>query len=264
MVASLNSPSVGNQYALNLQGHRLAVRSGGIFSTGDIINGQLTAGDGQNAELIIRETRRIDANIVDNGAEGSVALVAHNQYGLVLAGVNTYTGGTWVVGNSSHYSTNEQAKLFIENLAAIPANDRVHLDRGSYEVKLSAPGEVVLSEIHARNNGTITGSNATLRAGAYYFESGRIGLPLAGAGTIYKDSTEHFEFGEGVSSPNFTGEVQVAREPCASTVIRFRMPASLWKEAGFSVAANLTVSSRTILPSMAGPCTAIFKGRLMS
>ena len=158
---------------MDLNGHQLTVRSGGIYSSGNIVNGALTAGDGQPVELMIHRTSRIDANIVDNGSNGSVALVAADEYGLTLSGVNTYSGATWVVGDISSYY-DDRAQLTIENLEAIPDNDRVHLDFGEYDVRLTVPGVVKLAELHVRNGSSVNGANATFDSEVYYLEDGSV------------------------------------------------------------------------------------------
>ena len=206
VVASLNNPPTGSPYSLDLNGHKLTVRSGGIYSSGDIVNGILTAGDGQPAELIIYQTRRIDANIVDNGPNGSVALVVADEFGLPLSGVNTYTGGTWVVGDSSPYYA-DRARLIIESLEAIPSNDRVHVEFGHYDIRLAEPSIVDLAELHIRNDGYVTGANARIDADVYHFEHGLLNAPLVGNGTIYKDSSQTFEFGNDSDSSEFAGNL---------------------------------------------------------
>lgn len=234
VVASLSNPPTGGSHSIDLGGHRLTVRSGGIFSNGDIVNGELTAGDGQATELILHNSRRVDASIVDNGPTGSVALVVADTT-TTLAGTNAYTGGTWVVANKTAYYQ-DRARLTIERPEAIPDNDRVFLEYGDYEVKFVQPGVAELAEIHVRNNSIITGMNAMLDADAYYFEEGALSLPLTGDGTIYKDSNQQFEIGN--KNPNFAGNVYV-REGILR-VNRDSLPfASLFVEGG-----RLEVSSQ--------------------
>jgi len=94
--------TVGN--IVNLSGYTLQVQTGGILTSGgaatrvtQINNGNLTAGSGADAELIVTSNgvTSIGANIVDNGA-GKVALVKAGTNILTLSANNTYSGSTTV------------------------------------------------------------------------------------------------------------------------------------------------------------------------
>ena len=95
------------------------------------------------------------------------------EYNLTLSGTNGYTGGTWVVGDSIPYY-DDPAKLTLEGLAAIPVNDRVHLEFGNYVVKLATPGVVKIAELHVSNDSNVGGINAAFDADVYYLEGGQI------------------------------------------------------------------------------------------
>ncbi|TWT87190.1 hypothetical protein Mal64_27280 [Pseudobythopirellula maris] len=198
VVASLD----GSPYSLDLNGHQLTVRSGGIYRGNEIQNGRLTAGDGGPAELFLHRVNRVDADIVDNGENGAVSLVlAGYQYTTTLTGHNTYSGGTWVVGDSS------RATLAVEGTDAIPESDTVYVDFGQYEARLDAPGVVELSALHVRSDGRVSGVNATYDAREYFLEDGDIYAPIAGDGTIFKEGRGAFYIQ--VESPEYTGQVTV-------------------------------------------------------
>lgn len=213
-IASLSFEHGG---ALDLGGHNLTVRSGGVSLVRSMTNGNLTAGTGSPAELIFvnhQDTTRIGANIVDNGSEGNVTVVIGPQRypssgaPIILEGANEYSGGTWVVG-STDAGYPEQMELRIENLQAIPENDRVHLDFGHYSVQLAQQGIVRLAELHVRNDSSVTGRNVSYDADSYYVEQGMINAPLTGDGTFYKDGSGRFFFNNDSDSPNYAGKVYV-------------------------------------------------------
>jgi len=207
-IASLQHDSTGNPLSLDLNGHRLRIRSGGILRSGAIQNGSITAGDiAEDAELIIHQSTDISADIVDNSATGSVAFVmASDRHGTVLSGNNSYTGGTWVLGNGGFRSGD--AQLIINDFAAIPESDRVYVEGGRYELTRLGVGIVELAELHLRGGGLITGFNAPIDADMTYLEHGRVNAPFIGSGSFYKDSDQTVSF-ENTESPNFMGAVYV-------------------------------------------------------
>lgn len=106
-VASANLAS-GMDLALN--GNVLTIVSGGLIKQGgavgatgagvrsQITNGTVTAGTTANAELFVRVTGanlNITATVSDNTA-GAVNVAKSGAGTLLLGGVNTYTGATWV------------------------------------------------------------------------------------------------------------------------------------------------------------------------
>ncbi len=204
VVDSLHQEFTGSPITLDLNGNRLRVRSGGIFQSAPIENGTLTAGDlGEDAELVLYNANSISADIVDNSGGGSVGLVLASS--VRLSGNNSYTGGTWIHGEGRAESNDFE--LTIEDIAAIPANDRVHIDGGRY--RLSLPGGVVkLSELHLRGGGSVNGFLAPIDAEAYYLQHGLVNAPFTGDGPILKDTPQHVSF-ENVESPDYTGQVTV-------------------------------------------------------
>jgi len=204
-IASLHSER--QDEPIDLGGHKLTIVSGGMFRTASISNGQLTAGNGNNAELIVHESSgTISADIIDNPTGGSVALVI-NSAGTRLAGNNSYSGGTWVIGSEYYPSTN--ATAIIESLSAIPANDRVYVDNAVYEMQALTSGEVAFDELHIRNGGFVSGSFlAPLSVQQMFLEDGRINAKLAGNGSIIKrtDGTVDFTNSEG---DDYDGKVTV-------------------------------------------------------
>jgi hypothetical protein len=191
---------------LNLNGHELTVLSGGVFRSQEITNGRLTAGEGADAELIFHHGHRVSADIVDNAGGGSVALVVSSA-GLRVSGNNSYTGGTWVVGTEYHGSKN--ATLTIENLSAIPANDRVYVDNGVYQMHPLTGGEVHLAELHVRNGGSVSGSFlAPLDVDEMFLEDGGVNALLKGDGSIIKRTGGSVDFSNS-QGQQFTGTVTV-------------------------------------------------------
>lgn len=207
-IASLQHDPAGSAYALDLNGNRLTVRSGGVRRSGTIENGSITAGDGQPAELFFHDTGVITADIVDNGEDGAVSLVmARTDFRMRLSGNNSYTGGTFIHGNGQFI--NGDGTLTIDSIAAIPANDRVFIDGGRYELELPPDaGTVFLDQLHLRSNGLVAGRLTPIDAQEIYLEHGRVSAEFVGDGTIYKDTPQTVSF-ENVESPNFTGQVIV-------------------------------------------------------
>ncbi len=205
-IASLQHNEDGTLRSLNLNGHELTVLSGGVFRSQEITNGRLTAGVSADAELVFHHGHRVSADIVDNAGGGSVALVVSST-GLRVSGNNSYTGGTWVVG--TEYYTSKNATLTIESLSAIPANDRVYVDNGVYEMQPLSSGEVFLDELHLRNGGYVSGSFlAPLNVGQMFLEDGTINALLQGDGAIVKRTDGGVDFSNS-RGDNFTGTVTV-------------------------------------------------------
>lgn len=155
---------------LDLGGHALTILSGGLFANGrpaPVINhGTLTAGlepDG-NAELFLYGSGEINASIVDNG-QGPVSLVAT---GGILSGNNHYSGPTFVNGG-----------LQVTNPAAIPPNNALVIQGGSYTMKFAQPTNVLFQKVTLGANGQIWG-NGTVNA-PLDLQSGMILANLAGS-----------------------------------------------------------------------------------
>jgi autotransporter-associated beta strand protein len=205
-IASLQHNPNGNPASLDLGGHRLTIRSGGVFRNQDIKNGSLTAGESSAAELIFHDSANVSANIVDNAGGGAVSVIASSN-AMQLSGNNSYTGGTWVIGSEYYPSTN--ATLSIGKLSAIPANDRVYVDHGVYELQPLTSGEVALAELHLRNGGYVSGSFlAPLNVKQMYLEDGSINALFAGNGSIIKTTDGAVSLSNSTGSA-FTGTVTV-------------------------------------------------------
>lgn len=205
VVASLQYEPNGNPAALNLNGHQLTVLSGGIFRSQEIKNGRLTAGTSGAAELVIHQGREpISADIVDNAAGGAVALVLTGGY-TQLSGNNSYTGGTRIVGSGDLTSSFSDHQVFIKNLSAVPANDRVFVDCGVYDTQSITAGTINLAELHLRGGGKIRGhTGAPLNVAQMFLEDGQVVTRLTGNGSIVKETDGVVDFA-GQTSPAFTG-----------------------------------------------------------
>ena len=190
---------------IDLGGKRLTIQSGGIFRNYEIKNGQLTAGDGGSAEVVIHQNRGIvSADIIDNPSGGPVSLVVSDGR-TQLSGQNSYTGGTWVVGSGDLTSTFADGQLEIMTLSAIPANDRVFIDHGIYNISAITSGIVRLSELHLRGGGIVRAhANAPIDADKIFVESGLLSTALTGDGSIVKDTAGSVSFSND-KSPDFTG-----------------------------------------------------------
>ena len=178
---------------LDLNGHQLNIRSGGLLRSPEITNGKLTAGDGEDTELIVHNTYRISADIIDNPLGGSVALVLPNASN--LTGNNTYTGGTWITGG----------ELTILDRSAIPANDRVHINNGTYDLTQISGNPIRLGEIHLSGNGDLDSRQAPINANKYFLNSGQLAAELSGSGTIIKDSDQLLKLHMVNGSPAYKG-----------------------------------------------------------
>ena len=208
-VASLQSFS----RSFDLGGHKLTVRSGGILSSPAFDNGQLTAGDGDAAaELFFHRGSSVSADIVDNGENGSVSVVVGNDnQDLRFSGANTYSGGTYILGELDITGVQDRGRLTIDSLSAIPENDRVFVNGGHYQLSIDEPGTVKLDELHVRNNAFISGgSNNPFDIDNLFLEDGNFQAGLTGDGTIFKDSGGDVTFsGSSITSPSYTGQIVV-------------------------------------------------------
>jgi hypothetical protein len=167
----------------------------------------LTAGQNADAELILHEMiSPISADIVDNAVGGHVALVV-DEGTPHLSGHNTYTGGTWVTGSTDELYDNNGGTLWIDSYSAIPANDRVYVDNGLYNLQNLAAGTVHLDELHVREGGIVNSGAAAVDAKRSYLEKGSIRATLTGTGAVFKDSDGVVDIAN--ASPNFTGVVTI-------------------------------------------------------
>lgn len=233
-IASLQYDSNGSPATLDLNGHTLTVLSGGVFRSQEISDGRLTAGGSGdvNPELVFHDGYKVSADIVDNAAGGKVGLVL-DQISMHLTGNNSYTGGTWVVG--SEYYTSLNAAAIIDNLSAVPAHDRVYVDRGLYSLALSA-ATVSLDELHVRNGGTVGTGSSVLNVQQMFLESGSISGVITGAGSISKTTDGAIDF-INLTGPNYTGTVSISDG--VMTLANNSLP-----KAGFVVdGGQLTISS---------------------
>lgn len=199
-VASLNGALFGS--TIDLNGHLLALESGGLFRAPFIDGGRLTAGRGEDAELIVHYGDEIRADIIDHPDGGSVSLVV-NEGTLWLWGNHGYSGGTWIVGDSSNSTV-----LRPRSLSAIPQGDRVYVDGGDYDLTYLPFGVVELEELHLRDGGDVGSAITDLQIDRLFLEDGRFQAPLVGAGEIIKTTRGTVEM-RSFSSPDFTGNVLV-------------------------------------------------------
>ena len=200
--------------SIDLGGHKLTVRSGGILFSPAINNGQLTAGDGDAAaELFFHRGSSVSADIVDNGENGAVSVVVGNDnQDIRFSGTNTYSGGTYILGDNLIVTGPENRGLLtIDSLSAIPENDRVFVNGGHYQLSIDEPGTVKLDELHVRNNAFISGSsNNPFDIDNLFLEDGNFQAGLTGDGTIFKDSGGDVTFsGSSITSPSYTGQIVV-------------------------------------------------------
>ena len=205
-VASVMSQN--SDLPVDLGGHRLQVASGGIFEVGKISNGILTAGvDGAPAELVVHHGREIAASIQDNAPGGAVSLVIH-EGGAGLSGANSYTGGTWVVSSEDTSTGYDPGQLRILSYAAIPQNDRVHVDGALYTLEDLPAGTAHLGELHVRGGGKVRSGIAYIDADKIFLEKGQVDATLTGDGEMFKRTDGILDFANS-TSPNFTGVVTV-------------------------------------------------------
>ena len=199
---------------LDLASHRLHIVSGGLrgsFPTG----GTITAGDGTPAELIMRLDsldQHWGSSIVDNGEEGpvSVVLAPFSNFTRVNATApNSYTGGTWLTNAPFTHTSNEgSVSLRIENLDAVPHQDRVHIFGGRYELAPAEPGTIHLSSLQIANGGSVAGGDSKIHVDDVLLQDGMLEASLLGTGHIIKDTlgSAHIQH---PPSPGFAGSVDV-------------------------------------------------------
>ncbi len=204
-IASLQYDPNGSPASMNLNGHEFTILSGGVFRSDEITNGRITAGESGNAELDFHSSSKISADIVDNVGGGSVGVVIDST-SMQLTGNNTYTGGTWIVG--SVYYGSPDAAATILSPSAIPAHDRVYVDKALYAVQIPSATTISIDELHVRNGGMVTTGLATLNVQQMFLEQGSVNGTITGSGTITKVTDGGFDLTT-VQGPNFTGSVDV-------------------------------------------------------
>ena len=202
-IASLNGTAYSNP--LDLDGHRLTVRSGGIYSSVSITNGTLTAGDGEDTELVLHGSNAISASIADHPDGGAVSLVT--QGGVTLSGHNTYSGDTYVIGERYSSTSSTPVTLSILSNESLPQGGRLFVDGGRLDFTKLTGGTIELSELHLTNSGLISGYYAPIIADVFHVDSGILSAPIAGNGVLDKDTQGALTISD--SHPLFTGEVFV-------------------------------------------------------
>ncbi len=175
---AVNSIKTTENAPIDLNGHKLAIASGGLLALGDttISNGTLTAGVGGPAELFLHDywNLSVAANIQDNGG-GPVSVNVSGIGQINFSGTNTYTGGTHILSGGLH----------VLNRSAVPAGDVVDVNGGAYVVDFNDGQPLKLNRLILR--GVVDGStNTPIDADAYETYSGQLAQPVAGSGAFIK------------------------------------------------------------------------------
>ncbi|QDV74300.1 autotransporter outer membrane beta-barrel domain-containing protein [Botrimarina mediterranea] len=204
LTADTTVASISNLRNVNLGGHTLHVRSGGVLGVGKLSNGNVTAGTGSGAaELIFHQGTTIEANVVDSPAGDSVSLVlAESAW---LSGANTYTGGTYVSGSgeSSFFD-----RVRILSPSAVPVGDQLHVHSARYEAGSVFTQEVNYQSIAVTGGGAFYFGSNPVRAERIDLEDGSFSGRLLGASLVTKTGSEGASI-EISSDSSFTGEVHV-------------------------------------------------------
>lgn len=204
LTADTTVASISNLRNVNLGGHTLQVRSGGVLGGGKLSNGRVTAGTGSgDAELIFHQGTTIEADVIDSPAGDSVSLVlAESAW---LSGRNTYTGGTYASGAGSSSFFNE---VTIVSPSAVPVGDRLHVHSARYRAGGVFSQEVRYQSIALTGGGTFYfGSNA-VRADRIDLEEGSFSARLVGNALVTKSGSEGASL-EIASDSSYTGEIHV-------------------------------------------------------
>ncbi|WP_428307233.1 PEP-CTERM sorting domain-containing protein [Lacipirellula sp.] len=199
---TVNSIRTVGTVPIALNNYTLKVESGGFIVNAEttISSGRITAGAGSGHELFFHlgNNLNVAADIVDDGAN-PVSLNVSQKGPATLGGVNTYSGGTNVA---------QDARLTLTNRSAIPADDVVNLNGGSYLLNFSDTQPVKLNKLAVRSRGVVGGTGAaSIDADLIEAYTGTISKPLAGDGLLVKrgEGTFYLEGG----SPSFVGQVIV-------------------------------------------------------
>lgn len=192
---------------VDLNGHTLTIGSGGV-SGANLSNGVIRPGQYANGELIFIDSNSsnasiVNASIVDNGTPTSVVYAGN----VVLGGINTYTGTTYVLGGLGK-------QIAVKNSKAIPTDGRIELaGRGDLVLRdfsanaTYAFGDVVIRDAASFESGC--DSCKSMSARSILMESGNLAVPLAGNFPITKQTD-----GTAImwsASPGFTGQVDIVQ-----------------------------------------------------
>lgn len=204
LTADTTVASISNLRNVNLGGHTLHVRSGGVLGVGKFTNGNVTAGTGSGAaELIFHQGTTIEANVVDSLMGDSVSLVlAESAW---LSGANTYTGGTYISGSgeSSFFD-----RVRILSSSAVPGGDRLHVHSARYEAGSVFTQEVNYQSVAVTGGGAFYFGSNPVRAKRIDLEDGSFSARLLGDSLVTKTGSEGASL-EISSESSFTGEVHV-------------------------------------------------------
>lgn len=240
---------------INLGGFTLRTESGGVLisggtSNGNITNGSLTAGQGDNtnAELFLMISQAnsrpatVSANIVDNGT-GVVSLVANggiNGAGgiMIISGNNTYTGTTTIAGgvlqpNTSTALNNSKALTIATGATLSMPGVTATIDG------LSGMGAIgigtAVGTVNILNIGGANGS-ATYAGTVTSTSSRTLSLLKTGTGSQTFSGTDTRPSGGGSVTAQ-AGTLQFAR-----TASLYNSTTSLWTAGNIRVASGATLA----------------------
>jgi autotransporter-associated beta strand protein len=178
---TVNSIKTFRPGVLDLNGHTFTIDSGGFATENNVEmtmqNGTLTSGS--DALYFYGGGQRISATVAD-GPAGPTSVVKAGAGSLVLSGANTYTGMTVVNGGA----------LIVEAAAAVPNNNVLQVNGGSYQLNYVDPNPVHLAVLRLRQSGladAMTGG-PKINADSYDLQSGSLFARLSGSGTLVKSS----------------------------------------------------------------------------
>ncbi len=202
-LAAHNKNPSNHPLNINLGDNLLTIESGGVLSwieqgsarQFNIINGDLTAGIITKELTFISTNWHIDANLVDN-SEGSVGVTVGGTGIVFLRGNNTYSGKTTV-----------NSQLNIQSASAVPPNNEVVLNGGTYSVEYASAVPVDLSALTIRDNAWIESPTTPIDADSIQVESGRINAKLSGNGSVAKTTHGYLTLA-GVND-QFNGDITI-------------------------------------------------------
>ncbi|MBC8108013.1 MAG: hypothetical protein H7Z14_15605 [Anaerolineae bacterium] len=186
---TINTFSTFTGGAIDLNGHRLTLTSGGMFAgTTAFANGTITSGVNElYFNGLSSYIGRVDAVIAD-GPAGATGVVINSQ--MQFAATNTYSGPTTIIS----------AGLRVAKDGAVPINSEVTLDGGRLTVALPVPGTLHLGLVNLIDgdiDSTLDGS--ALDVQDLTLDHGNITTKLVGNGPIHKlgDGTVTINNGRG-------------------------------------------------------------------
>ncbi len=199
---SVNALRIFERTTLDLGGYQLTLESGAIElgfqgSQTQLTNGSLIIGQeaGQEFIFILRGGAVLDAQIVDNAQPFDVV---YADGGIDVRTAQTYSGKTYL----------SNASLRVQEHGAVPIGGDIDIISGQLVFEVNGVQE--FGNVLIADEGALTtGYDAAFLAESLTFESGSLGVPLAGDFIVRKIGPGIARLTARNESPDFTGDIHV-------------------------------------------------------